>query len=85
MNTQQLAPEHLSQLSRSQHILEWLQEEQARIQAEMVTVVQQWQREEAKLRSLLQQHYGIVGPFTLDAEAGTVSTPGAAPSAQTIE
>jgi hypothetical protein len=82
MNTQQITPEHLSQFSRSQHVLEWLQSEKDRIQAEMVTVAQQWQREEAKLRSLLSQHYGIVGPFTLDAEAGTVSTPGDAPSAE---
>ena len=48
----------------------------------MVTIAAQWQREESKLRSLLAQHYGITGPFTLDAEAGTVTIPGDAPNAQ---
>ena len=46
---------------------------------------QQWRREESKLRSLLAQHYNITGPFTLDAEAGTVTTPGDAPNAQAVE
>lgn len=69
----QIQPEHLPQLARSQHILEWLGQERDRVSGELVTIAQQWQREEAKLRSLLAQHYGITGPFTLDSEAGTVT------------
>ena len=80
-----IAPNHLPELRRSQHILEWLQSERARVEAEMVTIAQQWQREESKLRTLLAQGYGITGQFTLDADAGTITTPGDAPNASSAQ
>jgi hypothetical protein len=66
---------HIDSLKRSQHILEWLQDERARVESEMVTIAQQWQREETKLRTFLAQTYNITGPFTLDADAGFIETP----------
>lgn len=75
MTTHVIAPEHLDTLAQSEHVLQWLRNEQARLQLEMMTVAQQWQREEAKLRSLLSRAYGVVGDFTLDTKAGTVTVP----------
>ena len=66
---------HLEQLKQAEHVLTWLQGERARVEQEMVTVAQQWQREESKLRSFLAQVYGIQGPFTLDTDAGHIVTP----------
>ena len=67
-----IQPEHLAQLARSQHVLEWLQTEKERVTAEMITIAQQYEREELKLRTLLRQHYGITGTFTLDTDKGVV-------------
>lgn len=75
--THHIAPEHLPLLARYQHVLEWLQAEQARIQQEAALVAAQGQRAEAQLRGFLLQRYGIAptDTFTLDAEAATVTTP----------
>lgn len=67
-------PDHLEQLARSQHVLEFLRGEQARLQVEMMALTQLALREEAKLRSFL----GIQGEFTLDH--GTITTPDPVPS-----
>ena len=69
-------PDHLEQLARSQHVLEFLQGEQQRLQFEMMALAQLALREEAKLRSFL----GIQGEFTLDAKNGTITTPDPAPT-----
>jgi hypothetical protein len=66
---------HKAQLARSQHVMEWLQQERARVQAEAAILERQWQQEELKLRSFLSQVYNVTGDFTLDAEAGTIETP----------
>jgi hypothetical protein len=76
-----IQPEHRPQLARLQHVLEWLQGERARIEAELAHVAAQGQRTEAQLRTVLLRAYGIAPqqPFTLDADAGTITVPHAEP------
>ncbi|HEX9413445.1 MAG TPA: hypothetical protein VF916_08055 [Ktedonobacterales bacterium] len=72
--------EHKPALARAQHVLEWLQGERARLEAEFAQILAQGQREQAKLVAFLGEHYGVdlaVG-FTLDTERGVIVTPDAA-------
>jgi hypothetical protein len=66
---------HKAQLARSQHVMEWLQQERGRVQAEAAILERQWQQEELKLRAFLANSYHITGPFTLDTDKGTIETP----------
>lgn len=85
-----IQPEHLPALARMQHVLEFLQAEQARLHAELAHVATQGQRAEAELRAFLLHAYGIApgGAFTLDIEANAITTPdepGSEPDAPTSE
>ena len=63
MNTQQIAPEHLAQLIGVSTSSNGFNPRQERIQGEMVTIAQQWQREEAETpftpRATLRHHWPI--------------------------
>ena len=68
--------EHRPPLARQQHVLEWLQAEAQRLQAELMQVMAQGQREQQKLQAFLQVNYSIAGQgWTLDAERGVIVTP----------
>lgn len=77
----QIQPEHLPQLARRQHVLEWLLAERARLEAELQHILNSGQREQDELMAFLQRVYGIRGMmFTLDAERGVITTPDAPPA-----
>jgi hypothetical protein len=85
MTTHHITDEHKPALARLQHILEWLQAERARIETEAAHIAAQGQRVESQLVAILMRNYGIdaqAAPFTLDTEAGTITTPDAPASAE---
>lgn len=73
----QIEEQHKPALARSQHVLEWLQGEQARLQGELAHVVQAGQREQEKLAAFLRgaYHVELVPGTQVDAEKGTITTP----------
>lgn len=73
-----IQPEHLPAMSRLQHVLEWLQSEQARLQVELQAVARAGAQKQAELVAFLQQSYGLDAqhvPWTLDVERGVIVTP----------
>lgn len=67
--------EHRAQLARMQHVLEWLQAEAVRLQAELAHTMAAGQREQGELVSFLAREYGVNTPLlSLDAERGVFVT-----------
>lgn len=79
-----IQPEHAGQLARMQHVLEWLQAEQARLLAELAHIGKQGQQAHDQLAEVLRAAYGIdlVPGVTLDTEKGTITTPDSSPEQQ---
>jgi hypothetical protein len=79
--------EHRAQLTRTQHVLEWLRSERARLLGELDPVITMGEREQAKVVAFLGEHYGVdptLG-FTLDTERGVLVTPDVAAEPAAVE
>lgn len=68
---------HKPALSRSQHVLEWLQGEQQRLQGELAQIAAAGQREQEKLATFLRSVYHVefAPGVALDVDKGTITTP----------
>jgi len=68
---------HRDQLARQQHILEWLQQERARMEAEYAHVQASTERVQQQLLGFLVQVYGIdpAQPVTINTERGVLVVP----------
>lgn len=68
---------HKEHIARTQHVLEWLQSERARLSDELRMVSQRGQALQGELLAFIGEHYQIPAgtAITFDSARGVLSTP----------
>lgn len=77
----QIEEAHKPLLARAQHVLEWLQGEQQRLQGELAQVLAAGKREQEKLVEFVRQAYGVQ-LASIDADKGVITAPDPAPASE---
>lgn len=74
--------DHKKALARYEHVLLWLQGEKARLEAELGHIMEQGQRMQSQLETILLQQYGVTPgtPYQMDTDAGRITVPHAEPA-----
>jgi hypothetical protein len=76
---------HKAYIARQQHVLEWLQQERARLEHDLMHVIESGARVQNEVLAFIGQTYGVSGSphLTIDSERGVILVPDepAAPAA----